>query len=334
MACRASLIAALAVYAAALVGCGSDADQPGETDSQLTIAVIPKGTTHEFWKSIHAGAVRAERELDGVRVIWKGPIVEDDRAAQIEVVETFTAKRVDGIAVAPLDDRALVRPIRAARDAGIPVVILDSGLQDPDAYVSFVATDNYNGGAIAGRAVAEALGQNGGRVILLRYQVGSASTANREKGFLDEIAKHPAIEVLSADQYAGPTVETAMTAAETLLTKFGPRQVDAIFCPNESSTYGMLQALRRTGHAGNVRFVGFDVSEKLIEALRDGQLHALVVQNPFRMGYEGVRTTVAAARGQSVPPRIDTGVTLVTADNLADPDVDRLIHPPLKEYLE
>ena len=296
----------------------------------LKLAVIPKGTTHVFWKSIHAGAAKAAAELPNVSINWQGPIVEDDREAQIKLVETFIQKRVDGIVLAPLDDKALVGPVRAAGKAGIPVVIIDSDIADQDSYVSFVATDNYKGGVLGAQRLAAVLGDGGGKVILLRYSVGSASTENREKGFLEEIARFPKIQVVSSNQYAGATVESALTGAQTLLTKYGEGQVDGIFCPNESSTYGMLRALGTAGRAGKVKFVGFDASDRLVEALKKGELSGLVVQNPFKMGYEGVKTMVQHLRGQKVDKRIDTGVTLVTPDNLAQPEIDRLVHPPLE----
>jgi ribose transport system substrate-binding protein len=321
---------------AALGGCSSEppAGPAAKGGSgELTLAVIPKGTSHEFWKTIHAGAAKAEREEKGVKIIWKGPVTEDDRAAQIEVVETFTAKRVDGIVVAPLDNQALVRPIRAAHDAGITVVIIDSDLKDPDAYTSFVATDNTKGGVLAAQRMAEVLGAKGGKVILLRYQVGSASTENREKGFLDEIAKHDAIKIISKEQYAGATTESAMSASETLLVKFGEGEVDGIFCPNESSAYGMLQALRSAKRAGKVAFIGFDSSPKLIDALEKGEMQGTIVQNPFTMGYMGVKTCVAALRGTKVEKRIDTGCTVVTPENLKDPKIHELLYPPVKEFL-
>ena len=154
--------------------------------SAFTIAVIPKGTTHEFWKSIHAGAVKASRDL-GVEIIWKGPQREDDREMQIQVVEDFISRGVNGIVLAPLDERALVRPVREATRARIPVVIIDSGLQGDD-YVSFVATDNFRGGVLGAERLAEVMGGRG-RAILLRYQEGSASTNNRERGFLETVQK-------------------------------------------------------------------------------------------------------------------------------------------------
>ena len=154
-----------------------------------TIAVIPKGTTHEFWKSIHCGAAKAEQELNakGIRtkIFWKGPLREDDRDQQIQVVENFTSRNVSGIVLAPLDSRALVQPVKSAVQAGVPVVVIDSDLNS-DKHVSFVATDNHKGGTMAGEQMAKLLGGKG-NVILLRYQVGSASTDAREAGPLEAL---------------------------------------------------------------------------------------------------------------------------------------------------
>jgi len=328
--------AALAILAGWMVlAAGCAVEQPAEEGTQakegpLTIAVCPKGTMHVFWKSIHAGAKQAEKELDDVKILWQGPVVEDDREAQVNLVETFIQKRVDGIVLAPLDSKALVSPVRRAKQGGIPVVIIDSALADEDAYVSFVATDNYKGGMLGAQRLAGLLEPEGGKVILMRYQVGSASTENRERGFMDEIKKHEKIEVISSDQHAGATVETAMTAAQALLTKYGEGQADGIFCPNESSAYGMLRALVESGRAGKIKYVGFDASDRLVGALENGHIHGLVVQNPFRMGHDGVVTVVKHLRGEEVPKRIDTGVTLVTPENLKDPEIQKLVNPPLE----
>ncbi len=297
---------------------------------ELTVAVIPKGTTHVFWKSVHAGALAAQADLAAegipVRVIWKGPLREDDRAQQIGVVETFIGQRVDGIVLAPLDRVALVAPVQQARRAGIPTVIFDSALDDPEV-VSFVATDNFRGGELAGHHLAELLGGRG-RVALLRYQVGSASTEEREAGFLAAMAQYPGITVVSSNQYAGPTRDSAFTAAQNLLNRLG-RELDGVFAPNESATNGMLLALRDLGLAGTVRCVGFDGGEQNVAALEQGDIAALVLQDPFRMGYESVKTLVAWLQGASVPEVIDTGVTIVTRDQLRDPAVQRLLQPPL-----
>jgi len=327
------LFVGLALTAAISCKTGSS----GTSDKKkLTIAVIPKGTTHEFWKSIHAGSLKAAKELSSqgtdVEVIWKGPLREDDREQQIQVVEGFTSQGVNGIVLAPLDNRALVRPVEEAKTAGVPTVIIDSGLESQN-IVSFVATDNRKGGMLAADRLGELL--NGkGKVLLLRYAEGSASTTEREEGFLTEIkAKFPGIELVSTDQYAGATRDTAKRASENLLAKFGD-EVQGIFTPNESSTAGMLSALQDISRAGKIMFVGFDASQIFIDAIRADQLHGIVVQNPFNMGYLGVRSIVDSLLSKPVEKRVDTGVTMVTKSNLDSTDVQTLIHPPLDQYLK
>lgn len=306
-------------------------------DKPLTIAVIPKGTTHEFWKAIQAGAVKAERELKSqglpVSIMWKGPLREDDRDFQIRVVEDFIARKVSAIVLAPLDSQALVRPVANATQAKIPVVIMDSGLKS-DKHISFVATDNYKGGQLAGERMGELLGGKG-NVILLRYAVGSASTEEREAGFLEALkSKFPGIRLISSDQYAGPTRETSYQAAQNLLNRFG-RDVNGVFCPNENSTIGMTKALRDIGKAGGkVKMIGFDAGSQSVKDLEAGDVQALVVQNPLRMGYLGVVTAVKHLRGETVEKRIDTGVTLVTAENMRQAEVRELLNPPLDMYLK
>lgn len=303
----------------------------------LNIAVVPKGTTHEFWKAIHAGAIKAERELTAagtpVRVIWKGPLKEDDREQQVQVVENFVGQRVSGIVLAPLDSRSLVAPVETAVRGKIPVVIIDSGLQSK-AYSSFVSTDNREGGRIAARELGKLLGGKG-NVILLRYAVGSASTEEREEGFLEIMKRDfPEIRLVSADQHAGATRDTARRAAENLLNRHG-RTLNGVFTPNESSAAGMLLALRDAGLAGGkVKFVGFDSGETLNAGLQAGDIQGLVVQNPFNMGYLGVKTMVAILKGESVPPMIDTGVGFLTRENFNDPKLAEIVNPPLDQYLK
>ncbi|HYM09652.1 MAG TPA: substrate-binding domain-containing protein, partial [Bryobacterales bacterium] len=293
-------------------------------------AVIPMGTTHEYWKSIHAGAVKAAREL-GIDIVWKGPQKEDDRAQQIEVVEDMISRRVDGIVLAPLDGKGLAKPIAEARRAGIASVVVDSGLEGDD-YISFIATDNYKGGKLGARRLAEVLGGKGS-IILMRVMVGAESTMNREQGFLDEIRNHPGIQILSDNQYGGITTETAYQTGENLLNRFP--NVDGIFCPNESTTFGMLRALTDAGKAGKVKFVGFDSSEKLIAALRDKQIQGLVLQNPFRMGELGIETLVRHLRDPHAPveKRVDTGAAVATPENMETPEIKLLLSPPIEKYL-
>jgi ribose transport system substrate-binding protein len=315
-----------------LTGCSRR--QPRSEDKRLTIAVIPKGTIHEFWKTVHAGAEKAGQELN-VDIIWKGALKEDDREAQISVVENIITRAVDGIVLAPLDDIALRGPVDQAMRSGIPVVIFDSGLQGEN-YVSYVATNNFKGGQLAGRHMAELL--NGkGKVVVLRYLEGSDSTTKREDGFLDAIKKYEDIEVVSSGQYAGVTTESALQAAENLFARYrtadGGLQIDGIFCATEPTAVGILRALQDMGYAGKVTFIGFDSSRKMIAALEAGEMSAFVVQNPMQIGYLGVKTVVEHIGGKDVPKRIDTGCTLVTRENLHQPEIVELLHPDLRKWL-
>ena len=319
-----------------LVACGEPPHSEGEGETRYALAVIPKGTTHGFWKSIHAGAIKASRELSEsgpqVEIHWSGPLREDDKEQQIQVVKNFISRGVHGVVLAPLDERALARPVEEAKQAGIPTVIIDSGLVS-DAIVSFVATDNRKGGELGARRLGELL-KGKGKVILMRYQEGSASTHNREEGFLAVMeSEFSGIQVISSDQYAGATRDTAKRTAENLLNRFGDK-VDGIFCPNESSTAGMLLTLQDFRKAGKTSFVGFDCNETFIQAMRKGDLHGVVVQDPMKMGYLGVKTMVQHLQGEPVESRVDTGVALVTPENLDDPQIQQLIRPPLDTYLK
>lgn len=300
----------------------------------LKIAVVPKGSTHEFWKAIHAGAIKAELELKDVQIEWKGPAKEDDREQQINVLENFITAGVAGMAVAPLDDVALVRPIRDATKAGIAVVVMDSGLKADVCkdYVSFVATDNYVGGSHGAERLGEVLGGKG-KIIMMRYHEGSASTELREQGFLDTMkSKYPNVEILSADQHGGATTESAFAKAENLLNRF--KDLDGIFTPNETTTFGMLRAMQEAGLVGKVKFVGFDSSGKLIQALSEKHIQGLVVQNPMNMGYVSVKTVVAYLRGEPVPAQIDTGCVVATPENMKEPKVADMLRPPIDKYLK
>ena len=304
----------------------------GAASGKITIAVIPKGTTHEFWKSVHAGAVKASKEL-GVDIVWKGPVKEDDLKDQIDVVQSFTAQGVSGIVLAPLNDKALGGAVKAAVSAKIPVVVFDSDLQGKE-HSSFVATDNVAAGRLAGEALGKLLGGKG-KVVLLRYQEGSASTANREQGFLEGIKKSPGIQIVSDNQYGGATTESAFSTSERLLgaQKAADGGVDGVFCPNESTTFGMLLALQKAGLAGKIKLVGFDSSPKLVAGLASGQIDALVLQDPFNIGYLAVKTMVQHLRGEKVPERIDTGARLVTKENMNEPATRELLSPDLEKWL-
>jgi ribose transport system substrate-binding protein len=310
------------------------ADRTSTDPAALTIAVVPKGTSHAFWQSIHAGAAKAGKEL-GVTIVWRGPLREDERESQISEVERFVTSGVSGIVLAPLDEVALAQPVADAKRNNIPVVVIDSGLKGSD-YVSFVATDNRLAGRLAGEQLARLL-HDKGRVVLLRYAEGSDSTLQREAGFLEAIQSRPGLQVVSANQYGGADVEGAYKKSEALLSGLkradGTLDVDGIFTPNESTTLAMMRVLVDNGWSGKVKFIGFDASESLLTGMRDGHLDAVVVQDPVKMGYLGVKTVVAHIRGERVEPRIDTGVRLVSREHMDDPDVQELLHPDLKRWL-
>ena len=310
------------------IACGACADGGTSRDGRLQIAVVPKGSTHQFWKSIHAGALKGGVEAD-VEVLWQGPVREDDRQMQIQVVQNFNSRQVDAIVLAPLDSRSLAGPVEAAVGRGIPVVIIDSDL-DSDTQAAFIATNNYEGGRTCAYRLAEVIGGRG-KVLMLRFMEGHASTTAREQGFLDAIREFAEIEVVSDNQRAGATLETALQASQNLLNRFP--EVDGIFAANETSTQGMLRALQTSGRGGASRLVGFDANDTLIAALEDGTIHGLAVQDPFAMGYLGVKAAAAAARQAEYEPYIETRLMMITPENMDESAARELLLPDIATWL-
>jgi ribose transport system substrate-binding protein len=297
---------------------------PSFAADPIEIAVIPKGTTHVYWKSVEAGARQAAQEL-GVEIKWRGPLREDDRSQQMSLVQQFVGSKVSAIVLAPLDASALVGPIRSATANHIPVVVIDSGVNAEVGkdFVSLVATDNTHGGELGGEELARLLNHKG-KVVLLRYAEGSRSTMDREDGFLNVIKKYPEMQVIVSNRYGGATASTAQDASMNIIDRI--QEADGIFCPNESTTTGMLLALRQNGIAGKKIFVGFDAAPALLSALKKGEINALVAQNPKLMGYTGVKIAVAAVRGEKTDTRVDTGCEVVTKTNLSTPKIKALLN--------
>jgi len=290
---------------------------------KLKIAIIPKGKQAIFWKSVHAGVNIGAVASRDVEIIWKSPETENDKAQQISIVEQCIADGVSGIVLSPISYDALSEPVSKAMKKKIPVLIFDSALKGKPGkdFISFVGTDNMRAGNLAGENLAKLL--NGkGKVVLLRYVKGQASTTEREEGFLEAIAKHENIRMIVKDSYAGATVDEAKKASMSLMSQI--KEADGIFCPNELSTMGMLLALRDASLAGKIKFIGFDASIPLIEALKDREINALVVQDPSRIGYQSIKTMVDYIHGKKILSTIDTGVYLVTRDNLNDPAIQKL----------
>jgi ribose transport system substrate-binding protein len=313
---RAKLAALLVIAALFLPGASCRRPAGGKR----VIAVIPKGVSHFFWQSVHAGAEAASKET-GVEIIWKGPAQETDYAAQINIVEDAINQRVSGIVLAPSHRDALVPIVERAQREGIPVTIFDSGIGTEN-YVSYVATDNRLGGVIAADRLAEKLGGKG-KVAIMGVKAGSVSTDEREQGFQDTIKeKFPGIEIV-AFQYGEANMAISLDRATDILTAHP--DLNGMFASNESSTVGAVQAIKQKGLAGKVVLVGFDSSPNLVDDLKAGAIDSLVLQNPFKMGYEAVKSMVAKLDGGQPPRILDTGVKLLTRDNINTPDMKQLL---------
>jgi len=312
-------IVALVVVAAVFIIIGIA--RKGSSHNERRIAVIPKGTSSVFWESVHAGAEKAGEEL-GYEISWNGPELESDRERQIQIVEDFIALKVAGIVLAPNGSNALVPKVEEMFARNMPCVIIDSEI-DTDKYVSFAATNNYQGGVIAARRMGKIL-DGKGKVIVVKFMPGSGSTTNRENGFIDTIEKEfTGIEIVDT-KYGMATVETALQAAEDLLTKH--TELDGLYACNAGTSVGSAQALQSQGRTGNIKMVGFDAEETLIDKLKSGVIDSLVVQDPYKMGYIGVKTLVDKLNGKEVPKSIDTGVELITLERLEEPRIKALLN--------
>jgi ribose transport system substrate-binding protein len=322
-----------AILLATLVVAACNGQDPAVADAAAArgprrVIVIPKGTSHEFWKAVEFGARRADAECDDIEVVWQGPSGEGSTQQQIALAEACAGGGYDALCIAPLDSRALVPAVRSALRRDMPVVVFDSALSATDlAITSYVATENRLGGEQAAEELVRAL-HGAGNVIVLRYQMGSESTTEREEGCLAALAAHPGIHVVSSDVYAGPSECAAVTASEKLLSTFHGR-VDGAFCPNESSTSGFLTAVARhpSEDDKDVVVVGFDLSPRIAQAIESGALKATLAQDPVEMGYRAVLAARAALAHEPVDARIDTPLTVVTRDNLGSVDVQHLLEP-------
>lgn len=291
--------------------------------STPVIAVVPKGVSHTFWQTVKAGADAAGAEF-GVTIDWKGPAAETDITTQINIVEDAISRGVAGIVLAPSHGEALVPIVERAARQQIPVTVFDSGLSS-EAYLSYVATDNRAGGVQAAERMAARL--NGrGTVAILGVKKGSVSTDEREQGFADTLAQRfPDITVVQW-LYGDASATRSLAVAEDILTAHP--DVHGIFASNETSTVGAVRALRQRQRHGAVVLVGFDATPDLVQEVRAGAIDALVLQDPYRMGYDGVRTIVDARAGRPPARRIDTGVALLTRESMDRPEIQRLTRTP------
>ena len=312
------LVAAAAVLASA--GCSQS-----ET---VRIGVVPKAVAHEFWGAVHAGAAEAAREA-GVEIEWQGPSTEIEFSRQIEIIDAMINSRVDGLVIAPTEATALIGVVERAAREGIPVTIFDSGI-NTDQYVSFVASNNYEAGVTAAHTLAELLG-NRGRIVIVKMVAGSASTMQREAGFEDTLEKdYPDIEIVDF-KFCQSDRALALSVSENMLTAHP--DLDGMFASAEPATIGAAKALRNRGRHDTVKLVGFDWTYTLERDFREGVVRALVVQDPFQIGRLAIETVLQALRGETPPKRIDTGIHVVTMDNLETPEIEKLLRLDLGKYL-
>jgi ribose transport system substrate-binding protein len=335
-----SLVSVLIAAGVGLVGCGSKESAPGggaasaegaaATEETLTLAVIPKSTGGEFWETVEVGANEAAEEL-GVDIKWEGALTETEISEQKKIIENMINLGVDGIALAPLNATSMKKDVENAASAGIPVVIFDSAVEG-DAHTSFVATDNPAGGGLGAKYLAESMQGPAKKVVLLRFIQGTASTEQRAEGFLNE-AKKAGFDVATDVYIEDATVAGAKKTATNVLEGYvqdGKLAVDGIFACNLTATLGMAAALddlRKSGvNTDSVVFAGFDSSPRLVEELQAGNVDALIVQNPKKMGRLAVETLVKHLRKEQVEPFIDTGVQVVTAERLEkEPEIRELV---------
>lgn len=318
---KSRILTRMTTLTSTLLACALGMSAAVAAEKRLTIAVIPKATTHSYWKAVEAGARKAAEELN-VKIEWQGPLDDSKVADQIGIFNNLAASGVDGIVLAPCDDKALAPHARTVSRRGIPIVVIDSplaGKQGRD-YVNFVSTDNKNAGNLAGETLNKLIGSSpayGGKILMVRFTEGSASTRERELGFTDYIAKTPSLEIV-AQQFTDGSMAGAQRVAETLLgnyVKNNKLELDGIFAPNQPSaegTYNAVNALRRKGVEMKAQFVGFDDSALLLQGLENGVIDALVIQAPYQMGYLGVKSIVSHIKGEKVDALVDTGVTVKT----------------------
>lgn len=288
---------------------------------KIRILVTPQSVVASFWVTVKAGADSAGKEL-GIDVIWKGPPTEADVDNQISILEDYINQGIDAIVLAALDSKALIPIVKRAVSRNIPMILIDSGI-DSDDPASFIATDNVLGANMAARMLAKLIGFRG-KVALIPFFPGTSTSIHREKGFKEEIAKYPDIELVAV-QYSQNDMAVAMAVTENILTAFP--DIDGIFAANEPGAIGASQAILARGLAGKVKIVGFDAAPNEIDALKKNIIQALIVQNPFKMGYLGVKYAVDVIHGKKVQERVDTGVTVVTNENLYNDEIQKLLYP-------
>jgi ribose transport system substrate-binding protein len=287
------------------------------------IGVVPKANSHLFFVSVHAGVDQAARDY-GVDILWNGPQEETDYTRQIAVVDSMVTRGVDALAISATDERALAAPVERAIRAGIPVAVFDSGVNVED-YTSFVATDNYGAGCTAARTLAALIGGSG-KVAMVAHKPGGTSTLSRESGFEDTVRKEFPKITIAAKQFGMSDQAKSLAVAEDMLTAVP--DMKGMFASSEPSSLGAIHAVESGGYSGKIRVVTFDFSDTHVQALRGGVIDAMVVQDPFRIGYEAVKSLAEKLNGKTPEHRLDLPARVITRADLDKPDVQALLFPP------
>ncbi len=269
--------------------------------------LVTMDSQDEHWLKVKEGAETKAKELGGVEISFRAPAGKVDPNEQIRMVEDAINQEADAILLAPSDKAALAGVVDRAVEAKIPVVIIDSSV-DTDGYVSFLATDNYMAGAMAAKRLAKEI-NNKGKVAIINAQPGSGTAIAREQGFTDCIKKDfKDIDIITV-QYCNGDKVMALNQATDIINAHP--DLAGFFACNEGSTVGVSRAIEEQGVAGKIKVVGFDMSKDVISAIDTGLIQASAVQNPFKMGYEGVQAAADAIAGKTVAPKVDTGVMIV-----------------------
>ncbi len=286
------------------------------------IGVIPKATSHLFFVSVHAGVDAAARNLH-VNTLWNGPENETDYARQIEIVDSMITSQVSAIAISATDQEALAAPVERAIKAGIPVTVFDSAVNITN-YVSFIATDNHGAGCTAARTLAGFVGGRGD-VGMVMQKPGGTSTVLREQGFEATIAKEFPNIAIAARQYGMADPARSRSAAEDILSAHP--DLAGMFASSEAASLGCIQAIRNRKLSGKVKLVTFDFSKTHVQALKDGTINAMLVQNPYQLGYQSVKSLVDKLNGGRPAHQIELPARVILRADLANPEVRALIEP-------
>ena len=297
--------------------------------AEPTIPIIVKDTTSNFWQIVLAGARKAGKDL-GVKVPELGAQSESDINGQIAILENAVSGKPAAIVISPTQFKALGQPIDEAAKKTI-IVGIDSAA-DSKAFTSFLQTDNVQGGRAGADALAAAIqakyGKPEGDVALITSIPGVGSLDQRAKGFKEELkAKYPGLKLV-ADKVADGMATTALNIMTDLIT--ANPNLRGVFASNLIMSQGAGQAIAENKVADKIKLVGFDSDDKTVKLLKDGNIAALIVQDPYRMGFEGVKTALQASKGEKVPATVDTGVNTITKENMDTPRSQELLNPKIK----